>query len=93
MNYLRFPFTRHDLKCRICALIERKAAVEDILTVTPPWYGDVLTYDHLNFLFDYLYEHLRGHSYLELCGELLFWVLRWSRRVDVVPTSSTNGEV
>jgi len=66
----------HKLICDICKLVEQKLSIPEILDRTPIEYGNVVTYDHLNFLFDRTYDRLAKHSYASLIVIHLIWLLK-----------------
>lgn len=68
--------TRHKLICDICKLVETKLSTQEILDRTPIDYGDVVTYDHLNYLFDRTYDRLAKFSYASLIIIHLIWLLK-----------------
>ncbi len=81
---------KHSIKCYICKLIERRLTPDQVRGATPVTYGDVITYDHLNFLFDAQYEAMFRYSYLDLVGELIYWVTQPARKITVVDLAEQN---
>lgn len=85
---------KHRMKCYICKLIERRLTPDQVRSATPATYGDVITFDHLNFLFDAQYDAMRPYSYLDLVGEALHWLLTVpARKITVVDLAEQNQEV
>lgn len=68
--------TKHSLVASICKLVEQKLSTKDILDLTPIHYGNEITYDHLNYLFDRTYDRLANFSYVHLIILKLIWTFK-----------------
>lgn len=73
---------RHRLICSICKRMELVMSEEAILRSTPIEYGNVLTYDHLNYFFDRTYDRLAKFGYASLLGEWFYWNLTSIKKGD-----------
>jgi hypothetical protein len=84
---------KHRIRCYICDMIERRVTPDEVRDMTPPSYGYLITFDHLNYMFDRHYDSLSRFSLPELFGEMLHWALRPRADVSVVALARHNSDV